>query len=75
MEWRPIRGHLNALDCADEIAGLYFQDGQSHHHFCLDRVGTDGFLGVGDVHAARAIEPDPTDSPEPSHSYVIRLTL
>lgn len=62
MEWNPIRGHTNALDCADpDIAGMYFGPGDTHEHSCLDHLSGKGFVRVNDVHAARPIFPDPAD--------------
>ena len=53
MEWHPLRGHLNGFDCAPDIAGRLFEDGESHHHSCLDHASPDGLVRAGDVHAAR----------------------
>lgn len=61
MEWRPIRGHTNGAHDDPEIAFRVFEDGESHHHSCLDHAGKNGELRSGDVHPARPINPDPTD--------------
>ena len=58
MEWRPIRGHVNGAHHDAELAFRVFEDGESHHHSCLDHIGADGHVKSGDVQLARAINPD-----------------
>src|SRR5690606_39030128 len=55
MEWRPIRGHINGAHDDPEISLRVFEDGETHHHSCLDHVGLDGRLRSGDVHLARPV--------------------
>jgi hypothetical protein len=58
MEWRPIRGHSNAVHSDPDLSLRVFVDGETHHHSCLDHAGKDGRIRSGDVHLARPINPD-----------------
>jgi hypothetical protein len=61
MEWRPLSGHVNGKHSDPEVSFRTFEEGETHHHSCLDHVGADGQIKPGDVHLARPITPDLPD--------------
>ena len=60
VEWRPLSGHMNALDGRpEEFAGMRFEPGDTHEHSCLDHAfGPSDLIEPPGVHLARPISPD-----------------
>ncbi|WP_147307902.1 hypothetical protein [Fulvimarina endophytica] len=76
LEWHPFSGHSNRFDLADgNLAGRYFENGETHEHICLDHVDDNGVVRAGDVHAARPLAVDPRDFNEALAYVCARLSI